>query len=573
MLLECSIKNFAIISSLTVQFKKGLNILTGETGAGKSIIIDALGLLIGGRGSTEFVRHGAEKAELEALFEMHPQSPLIPLLIELGLPVEEDNMLIIRREINYQGKSICRVNGQMITLSTLKEIGAGLINIHGQHEHQSLLQPEKHMDWIDAYGGQALLESKKEFLDVFRPYQETRALVKELSAHEQSSAQRLDLLQFQLNEIVSAKLEPGEDTRLSEDRKRLANAEKLFHNISSAYDMVSGDHKGLDCISHSVSYVETANNYDEQLAPILELLQSAYYQLEEATTELRSYRDSIEFNPEGLITIERRLDLIQSLRKKYGQSVDAILEYAATIEDELDLIENKDERLEKLTVKLKELSLDVSIEAEELSTLRKKYAEELSLQLKQELEQLHMLNTVIEPSFVRTEDENGIEVHGKKVSVNKNGIDKVEFLISTNVGEPPKPLAKIASGGELSRIMLALRSLLAKVDYVGTLIFDEVDTGVSGRAAQAIAEKLAVIAKDRQILSITHLPQVASMADAHYHISKSTEAGETVSSIKQLTKDEQAAEIARMLGGVEVTELTMSHAKEMLQFASQYKSK
>ncbi|MEX2105183.1 MAG: AAA family ATPase, partial [Bacilli bacterium] len=354
MLLECSIKNFAIISSLQVPFQSGLNILTGETGAGKSIIIDALGLLLGGRGSTEYVRHGSDKAELEALFELEPQSPLHQLLQELGLPVDDDHTLIVRREINIHGKSICRINGQMVTLSTLKEIGAGLVNIHGQHEHQSLLQPERHIDWIDAYGGQSITSAKAEFQAIYRPYQELKRLLKELSTHEQSSAQRLDLLQFQLNEIVAASLEPGEDVRLSEERKRLSNAEKLFQNIASGYDMLYGDHKGLDCISYAVSYVESASKYDDRLLPVLELLQTASYQLEEVTTELRDYRDSIEFNADGLISIEKRLDLIQSLRKKYGQSVDAILEYAATIEDELDVIQNKDERLEKIEKQLQE---------------------------------------------------------------------------------------------------------------------------------------------------------------------------------------------------------------------------
>ncbi len=573
MLLECSIKNFAIISSLRVPFQSGLNILTGETGAGKSIIIDALGLLLGGRGSTEYVRHGSDKAELEALFELDPQSPLHHLLQELGLPMDEDHTLIVRREINIHGKSICRINGQMVTLSTLKEIGAGLVNIHGQHEHQSLLQPERHIDWIDAYGGQSVTSSKVEFQAVYGPYQELKRLFKELSTHEQSSAQRLDLIQFQLNEIVAANLEPNEDVRLSEERKRLSNAEKLFQNIASSYDMLYGDHKGLDCISHAVSYVESASKYDDRLLPVLELLQTASYQLEEVTSELRDYRDSIEFNADGLVSIEKRLDLIQTLRKKYGQSVDTILEYAATIEDELDVIQNKDERLEKIEKQLQELAQDVSIEAEELSEIRKQVAETLVSYLKEELQQLHMLNTEISPSFIRTKDETGIEVHGEHVHVSKNGIDRIEFFISTNVGEPLKPLAKIASGGELSRIMLALRSILAKVDYVETLIFDEVDTGVSGRAAQAIAEKLASISKERQVLCITHLPQVASMADAHYHISKQYNGEETISTIHKLDVKERVMEISRMLGGVEVTEVTKNHAKEMLTFASDFKSK
>ncbi|MEJ8545486.1 DNA repair protein RecN [Brevibacillus borstelensis] len=572
MLLELSIRNFAIIKSVTISFQKGLNILTGETGAGKSIIIDALGLLLGGRASSDFVRYGESRAEVEGLFELPAGHPVFSVCESFGVQVEQDGTLVVRRDISSQGKSIIRINGQLATLAMLRELGPWLVTVHGQHDTHMLMQADKHIHWLDSYGEKELGSAKQEYAQLFALYSKTKQDLERMSKNERELVQRIDLLQYQLSEIEAASLAPGEDEKLLQQRKKWMNIEKVFAGIQDAYRALHGDQRGSEWLGHAMSELERISSYDEQLDPILESVQSAYYQVEDAIHQLRQLSDRLDFEPEQLQEVERRLDLIQTLKRKYGKNVDDILEYAATIQDELDEMHHYDDRLQQLEKRLVELAADLAVEAQELSMIRCKCAGLLAQEIEQQLRELHMERARFAIDVRQIPDENGVEIEGAKWRVDANGIDTVEFLISPNPGEPLRPLAKIASGGELSRVMLAIKTILAGTDQVQTLIFDEVDTGVSGRAAQAIAEKLARVALKRQVLCITHLPQVASLADAHFLIQKEMSENETMTLVHSLTEEERVIELARMLSGAEVTAKTREHAREMIALGRQRKA-
>lgn len=572
MLVELSIRNFAIIKSVTIPFQQGLNILTGETGAGKSIIIDALGLLLGERSSHEYVRYGEKKAEVEGLFEFETNHPAFAICEQFGIAVEQDGALLVRREISNQGKSVIRINGQLITLAMLRELGPWLVNIHGQHDTIALMQANKHIEWLDAYGEKELELTKKEFGTLYTAYRKTRQDVERMSKNERELIQRIDLLSYQLDEIEGASLNPGEDEKLIQLRKKWSNMEKVFSGLQDAYRSLYGEHRGMDWLGHAMSELERVSQYDEQIELIVENIRSAYYQVEDALHQMRQVKDSLEFQPEELSEVERRLDLIQGLKRKYGKSVDEILEYAATIQDELDEIRNFDSRLQQLQDKLHELAADLAVEALEMSAIRKNLAVKLSLAIEEQLRELHMERARFQIDVRQEHDESGIEVEGIKRRIDASGIDMVEFMIAPNPGEPLRPLAKIASGGELSRVMLAIKAILATTDQVQTLIFDEVDTGVSGRVAQAIAEKLAKVGDNRQVLCITHLPQVASFADAHFVIHKEMNDRETTTQVQLLHEEERVVELARMLGGAIVTDTTKDHAREMIQMGKARKA-
>lgn len=573
MIVELSIKNLAVIKHVTIPFQRGLNILTGETGAGKSILIDALGFLLGGRGSSDYVRYGEKKAEIEALFEIESTHPVVALLPQLGIDPPEDGMLILKREITAQGKSICRINGQLVTLSTLKEVGPWLVNIHGQHEHQSLMDSERHLNWLDAFAGEELKQCKEEYSSVYRDYKTARSEYIKFAKNEQHMAQRQDMLSFQLQEITDADLQPLEDEELTKEKTRLANGEKLFKGIDDAYMALTGEQASLDWVGLALSHLETVSSYDDQLAQAQGQLESVFFQLEEVARSLRTYREGLEFDPYRLNEIEDRLSEIQRLKRKYGRSVEEILEHAASIEDELDTIVNREQRMEGLKQRVRDLAQDLAIEAVELSSQRILTAQRLSGKIEEQLKDLHMEKAKFSIQVRQLEDPQGIEINGTKVKARESGIDDVEFMISPNPGEPLRPVAKIASGGELSRIMLGMKAILANLEPIGTLIFDEVDTGVSGRAAQAIAEKLVTVSQNKQVLCITHLPQMACMADAHFFITKQATETETQTHVHYLDKEERVNELARLLGGVEVTNTTRNHAKEMLKLAKLSKEK
>lgn len=563
MLREISIRQFAIIEQVHITFDQGFHVLTGETGAGKSILIDALGLIVGGRGSSEWIRHGAKKAEIEALFEIAPDHPIHHKLDELGLEVEED-ILLIRRELLLSGKSVCRINGRMVTQAMLKQIGAHLIDIHGQHEHQSLMQVEQHIYWLDAFGGEELLQERKRYEQQFAQYRELHRELERLLIDERELAQRVDLLTFQHEEISAAALVEGEDEELEQEHKRLAHAEKIVQDTAAAYEAIQGEQRGADSLGQALHQLQELIPYDEALKPIVEMIQSAYYQVDEAVHQLGRYQEELVFDPARLAEVEQRLDLIHQLKRKYGDTLAAILEHGEQVEQELNQLVHQEERQQEIEQELATLRTALEQSAETLSTMRQQVAEQLEQQVEKELHDLNMETTKFRVSFSPATD--GLD------GFTATGRDKIEFLIAPNPGEPPRPLVKIASGGELSRIMLALKSLFSAVDQVETLVFDEIDTGVSGRAAQAIAEKMAFLARRCQVLCVTHLPQVACMSDVHFHIFKETDGQQTRTRVKHLSEEGATWELARMLGGVEVTETTREHAREMLRMAAMIKS-
>lgn len=562
MLLELSVKHLAVIDEVRVTFQEGFHVLTGETGAGKSILIDALSFAIGGRASADLVRHGYDKAEIEALFDVPKDHPVWAILEENGIEASDEDPLIVRRDIAATGKSTARINGQLVTMATLKAAGETLVNIHGQHEHQSLLRVDKHLEWLDAYAAADIEPAKRDYRKVYDRYTSVRDELERTKLAGKSALQMADLYRFQWEEINGAALKPGEDESLHEERQKLSNAEKLHQSASHAYDCLYGNGKALESVGKAIQRLSEIAKYDEKtLSPLLEQLQSSYYQIEDASYQLRDYKENIEFNPDRLDRIESRLQSISALKRKYGETVDDVLGHAERMKDELDRLDNHEERIASLEKEQEGLLNEMRVLAGKLSDKRQEAAARLSRELTEHLKDLHMEKTKFEVALAST---------GERWM--KDGTDTAEFLISPNPGEPLRSLHKIASGGELSRIMLALKSIFARVDRVPVLIFDEVDTGVSGRAAQAIAEKMAWLAGTTQVFSITHLPQVACMADAQYAIVKTVQDERTFTQIHRLDDSDRAKELARMLGGVEVTGTTLQHAQEMLALAQDRKT-
>lgn len=567
MFVELTIRNFAIIPSLTVSFQQGLHVLTGETGAGKSIIMDAVSLLIGGRASVDYIRHGESKAEIEGLFELENTHPIFPLLHELGIEVEEEDLLILQRDISVQGKSVCRINGKLVTLTILREIGQLLVDIHGQHEHQSLLHDEKHLSLLDEYGSDMIRSTKEEYGALFRQYKGIKQDIKELTEGEQQLAQRLDLLRFQRDEIASAELEFNEDEQLNQERNKRTHAQKLFSGVEESYRAIHDDGRAMDALNVVMKHLDELSGIDEDLKPTASLIETIYYQVEDMAHELGRYRDQLEFDPDQLTKIETRLMQIDQLKRKYGSSVQDILEYSSKIEDELDAIENKEERIEELVQKQQAIISELVLKAQHLTDLRTQVAQQLIQEIKTELRGLYMDKTEIDIHLSSFTAGEKVEHEGSQRTIREDGWDDIYFLLSPNPGEPLKRLSKIASGGELSRLMLALKSVFSKIEPITTLIFDEVDTGVSGRVAQAMAEKLYAISRDQQVLCITHQAQVAAMSDEHYRIVKEMTDYETITQIIPLKATEKSDELARMMSGSEVTGATKRHADELLESA------
>lgn len=560
MLAELAIKNIAIIESVTVSFQKGFTVLTGETGAGKSIIIDSIHLLVGGRGSSDFVRHGADKAEIEGLFLIEDDHPAIAKCSEFGIEIEE-GMLLLKRDIYPSGKSVCRVNGKLVTITILREIGRTLVDIHGQHDNQEMLDDKSHLRLLDEFGGKEIYPALNEYQSIYREYVKIKKDLASLNENEQMMAQRLDLLKFQLNEITNAQLKIGEDEQLLTEKKKLTNFEKLFSSLNTTYEALQGEQKGLDWVGLALSNLDEAQTIDEELKEIYSIVSNSYYQLEDIVHTLREKLDELEYDPNRLNEIENRLNIIHQMKRKYGDSIEAILEYCAKIDDEIEMITNRESHIETLNKKLVSIEKDLLVEANHLTSLRKNAAEKLTEAIHKQLKDLYMDKTVFEVKFFEQDN----------IEFQPDGIDKIEFYMSTNPGEPLKPLAKIASGGELSRIMLALKTIFSQHQGVTSIIFDEVDTGVSGRVAQTIGEKIYRISVNSQVLSITHLPQVAALCDHHFFIRKEIKEQRTITSIQQLSECERIEEIARMISGSHITTATEEHAKELLDLAHQYK--
>lgn len=582
MLVEIAIEQFALIDQLRLQFTRGMNVLTGETGAGKSIILDAVQAALGGRTSADVVRAGEERAAVEALFDLSTVPKAASRLREMGIPVEEDGLLVVRREISRTGRGAIRINGRTATVGMLREATQGLVDLHGQHEHQSLLQSEKHMDLLDQYGGSLLHEEGKplELLDryanldlselrvriaeVVRELHQVQAELRELVGDERDRARREDLLRFQVQELKAARLKPGEEEELEAERQVLAHAEKLKltagQSYAALYEGGGRQASAIDLLGRVRSDLEDALRHDPTLAEAVELVTSALVNVQEASHLLADYQERIDHDPQRLAAVDSRLDQIGGLKRKYGDSVEEMLAYLAQVEQELERLEHSQELIAQLQERERTLGLEAEELARALTRARTEAAERLGARVARELTDLGMPNA----RFV-------VAVEGPAEpsyrTVTARGWDRVEFRFSPNPGEPVKPLARIVSGGEMSRIMLALKVILARVDGIPTLVFDEVDTGISGRAAQAVGEKLALIAGDRQVLCVTHLPQVAALADQHFRIEKSTAGGRTITRVDTLSAEGRAAEIARMIGGAEVSHYTMEAARDMLRSA------
>ncbi|OZU90015.1 DNA repair protein RecN [Virgibacillus indicus] len=570
MLTELSIHDFAIIDEISINFNEGLTVLTGETGAGKSIIIDAIQLLAGGRGSVEYVRHQAKRAEIEGLFFINYKShPVYEKGREYGIEIQ-DEQIVLKRTITSSGKSICRVNGKLVTLAILKEFGKTLIDIHSQHETQSLMDPESHIELLDLYDSKRTAEAKIEYLRLYEKLSTLKSRYRTLNENEKEMAHRQDLLEFQIKEIEQADLSPDEDNILEEERNSLVNYERIFKALQDAYNALYGEQKGIEWVNQAQLSLQEGSEHDPFIAEKTEEISNHYFALEELTYELRNHIDTLQYDPERLNELEARLNEISRLKKKYGSTVNDVLEYMAKIEEEMEEITNKDSHLTKLANQINEVTEDAYLEAKQLHDIRKKAAASLTDEIHAELKGLYLEKTSFSILF-ETNDEGRNKA--EEINLHKNGIDKVRFMISTNPGEPMKELSKVASGGELSRIMLALKKIFSSHQGVTSVIFDEVDTGVSGRVAQAIAEKIYQISNESQVLCITHLPQVASMADTHKLIEKMEKAERTATGVSELNSKQQIVELSRMITGTKLTETAKEHAKEMLDLAAAFKKK
>lgn len=561
MLLELRIKNFALIDELNLNFSQGFNVLTGETGAGKSILIDSVNFLVGEKFNKEIIRTGCDFAFVEGIFEIKNRE--IFKILE-GYGIESDDYLVIAREINQNNKSIIRINGRTTNLSIIREISKLLIDIHGQHEHQSLLDESKHIDILDSFCGNDFKRIKDEYRKVFDKVKQIEKDLEKLTQDEQYRLRKIDLLKFQTQEIQEANLKDGEEQELIQRRDILKNSEKIYSCLNTAYQKIYENElyeSAFDSIGSALASIENIAEYDSKLNDIKQNLEDVYYKLQDAVENIRDYRDKIEYNDYELNEIEDRLDLINKLKRKYGNSIEEILNYYSNIEKELVDLEKSDELIEELENQLKLENEKLHNLSNNITSIRRNTAIYLKQKIEAELKYLGMERAIFE-----------VQVEEKEKYV-YNGNNEVKFMITSNPGEPLRPLHKVASGGEISRIMLAIKSVVADVDEIPVLIFDEIDTGISGRTAQSVAEKMILISKNHQILCVTHLPQIASMADKHFKIQKNVIDDKTVTRVKDLQNEERIEEIARMLGGAIVTELTKVNAKEIIELAEQLKVK
>ncbi|MBU5677555.1 DNA repair protein RecN [Alkaliphilus sp. MSJ-5] len=568
MLLELEVRNFALIDELNIAFHKGLNILTGETGAGKSIIIDAVNMAIGERADRNLIRSGSDKCMVQAIFSANDLNGFDDILEQYGIEIDSENILVVTREIHSNGRSTCRINGIIVTQAVLKMITQRLIDIHGQHEHQSLLNSSFHIDMLDSYGGKEILSLVD---SVSKKYSELQVLERELSSicfDEMERERKIDLMKFQIEEIESANLITDEEEELGKQRNILSNSEKIYRTLSNAYETICGenlDTSVLDKLSNIVHSMYGIVSLDENFLDFNNILEEAKYKLEDVARDIRDYKDQIDFEPKVLEHIEMRLDLINSLKRKYGSSIQEMLQYKARLEADLWEFENNEEEIGRIKKEIDSKSKELRNLSIELSLLRRTIAADFEKKITGILLTLNMGKVQFKVSFDNKENDYS------SIKFTSKGIDQIEFTISTNLGEPLKPLSKIASGGEMSRIMLAFKTILADVDNIPTLIFDEIDTGISGRTAQIIGERLYDISNHHQIICITHLPQIASMANHHYLIEKIEKENNMKTIVKKLNREKRIKELGRLLGG-ELTDITIKHAEEIIDQAHLRKS-
>ncbi len=531
------IKNIGIIDDLSIDLNEGLNVLTGETGAGKTLIIDSLEIISGGRFSKEMIRKGETNSFVEiCMYEPENENSI-------------DGNIIVSREINSNGKNMCKINGRMVTVNELKNFMSKFIEIHGQNDNQSLLDNKFHLKYLDGYVGEELSNIKNEYKEKYQRYLEIKRELKANYGDEKERERKLDLLKYQVNEIEEANLKEDEEEKLEEKRKIMLNSEKISKNLNEA-DIAIGENS-IDSLNTAIRALEKIENIDNVYEKISSNLKSIYYELQEISRDISSYKDDVYFDEEERNEIEERLDLIYSLKRKYGNDIKEIIDYKNEIQEEIEHIENLDEYNNKLKKELKQIKIEMIELAQKMSKLRNEYGKNLSNSINEVLEELEMKNAKI-----------NIHVDYNEEEFFENGKDEVEFFIRTNLGEDEKPLSKIASGGEMSRIMLAIKKVLADTDKMPVLIFDEIDTGISGKAANAVAEKLDGISKNHQVLCISHLPSIAAIADYNYFISKKVVDERTNTNIKLLNEKETLEEIARISSG-EINETTINYAMQL----------
>ena len=569
MIEELYISNVALIDELQLECSSGLNIFTGETGAGKSVILNAVGLALGERSNAGLVRDGATNAKIQIAVALPPDHPVWDGFndSEFADTLDTEETLVLSRQINANGRSRCHTNGQLVSLTFLSAIGDLLVDIHGQHAHQSLFRSDTHLDLLDTFGKHEVLKT-----EVGKKYDELHATQAQLADYSRTlreAMQEKDLLEFQLDELEEAQLQEDEEEALMNERHLLSNAETLFESANQLYEQLYGgdlsESSTLDGLKTASRTISKLSELDSSLSELNTRFESILYESEDIVYQVRDYRDKVEFNPHRLTEVEERLDLIQRLKRKYGDSISEILAYQAQASQKLEELQFGSERIEELRDQIHLLTQGAQKLAIELSEKRRKTATQLESLVERELQSLGMEKAVFQILVSPIESVEGpLEIDGKHYDLRADGMDEIEFFISPNVGSEPKPLAKIASGGEISRVMLALKTVLAQIDLIPTMIFDEIDAGIGGRTADIVGQKLKELSRFRQVFCITHLPQIARFADQHFRVEKEVEGERTTITAKLLTPEERVEEMARMHGG-EATVTTLAHARELLE--------
>ncbi len=559
MLLNLHVKNLALIEEVDVDFEKGLIVLTGETGAGKSLILGSVNIALGNKASKDMIRKGTDYSLVELTFSVSENCA--KQLKKYDIYMEEDNIVTVTRKIS-EGRSISKINGETVNIKTLKNVMSLLIDIHGQHDHQSLLYTKNHLDILDKFAKDSILELKEKIKEEYSKYTKLIKKLEEFNIDEGQKAREIEFAEYEVNEIESANLKPEEDVQVEEEFKKLSNSKEIVSALSEIYNALSYETAGGlgDIINKAVMDINSIKGMDEKISQFQTELYDIDNLCRELTSQIYDYNSGMDFNPEYVREVEERLDVINHLKLKYGNSIEEILRYKEEKEEYLEKLNNMTDEMESVKNQISELEGTLNNLCTKLSEQRKKAAKELEVLVKQALVDLNFAAVEFEIQITRKE------------SIGENGFDNVEFMISTNPGESVKPLVKVASGGELSRIMLAIKSILATEDDIDTLIFDEIDTGISGQTAMKVAEKMAKISRNHQVICISHLSQIAAMADSHYLIKKTADENSTTTSIKKLTRQQSIEELVRINGGSGITEAGLIHATEMKDMADRTKS-
>lgn len=559
MIIELSIKNFAIIDNLKINFTKGFNVLTGETGTGKSIIVESIGMILGQRANRNLVRSGKDKAILEGVFYLENPQKVNMILDRYGIDKDPENYLIITREIFSNGRSVSRVNGRTVTLIMLNDITSNLVDIHGQYEHQSLLQIENHIKLIDTFGDYELKRLLEQVEGKYKELSQEKKKLKDLTLDSIERDREMDLLKYQIEEIENSNLDKLDEEELLSEYNKISNIKEIEMVLGETANIMKDDgynnYSIVDSINRCISNMNKIKGYGEEFEEYGKTLEYINYELQDLYRNIVNYLEKLDMDNERLMELEERIDTINKLKRKYGNSIDEILQYKDKIKERYNVLLNVEQAIEKINTNISIMEEELSHNCSKLTDLRKKISKSIEKMITQELKDLNMNNVVFKVDFKRLERFTEI------------GWDKIEFLISTNKGEDLKPLSQIVSGGEMSRIMLAFKRILADYDNIPTLIFDEIDTGISGRTGQVVGEKMKMISKNHQVICISHLPQIAALADTHFLIDKETVDDKTTTIVRKLEDEERIDELSRLLGGVDLTDTTKLHAKEMLEMS------